>query len=421
MPSTRRRYLAALGSAAGASTLAGCLSGSPPDVTTSWPRRDATNAHTGRVETDGPTSDLHTRWRSSVATMDYPGTSVRSPVVGDGTVYVLDQSPTTGDGARLSAFDAERGQKRWAKRVTDPPQSEAETWDVPDSLVLDGDDLFFRTYAGVHRVTTDGEHRWTFGALGPTGRAATPVVADALVVVGSNDAAVYGLDRASGDVRWRTPTSGGVGHVAAADGVVYAPVRGSDPHLLALDVESGAERWRWDGPGGAGTPSVGDDGLVVPLREGGDDYAMAVLDPETRAVRWREPIAGRWTDSGLALAGGRVHSIGEDGLVARSLADGSVEWRFGGRDERDATVYTTPTVADDTVYVAGYAESSGKVTALDAATGAVRGRVTFRENESVDDNVVAVTDGLLYVTTTRNDVVAVGECETSLFERCLVG
>jgi len=417
MPSSRRQFLAAVG-AASAASLAGCLSGGTATVTTAWRRRSATNGHVGRVNTDGPTGVLDVAWRTSIGTTDYPGTNVRSPVVSDRTLYALDQSPTTGDGARLTALDAESGEKQWAKRVTTPSPSEAGTWDVPDSLVLDGNDLFFRTYTGLHRVGTDGEHRWTFSAFGPTGRPATPVVTADLVIAGSNDDAVYGVDRESGEQRWRTPVSDRVDHVAAADGVVYAPVQGTAPHLLALDLETGKEQWRFGGAV-AGSPSVDGKALVVPLHKNDENDELVVLDPKTHAIRWREPIARRWTKSGLALDDDRVYFIGDDGLVARDLSDGSKAWRFGGNGHVEASVYTTPAIAGDTVYVAGDGESRGKVTALAAATGETRGTVAFEKNESVDRNVPAVTDGLFYVVTSENDVVAVGECDTALFGRCL--
>lgn len=418
MPSSRRQFLAAVGTASAAS-LGGCLSNGTPTVTTAWRRRGATNGHVGRVDTDGPTGVLNVAWRTSIGTNDYPGTNARSPVVADSTLYALDQSPTTGDGARITALDAESGEKQWAKRVTPPAPREPGTWVVPDSLVLDGEDLFFRTYTGLHRVGTDGERRWTFGAFGPTGRPATPVVTADLVIAGSNGDAIYGIDRESGEQRWRTPVSDGVNHVAAADGVVYAPVQGSDPHLLVLDLKTGKEQWRFDGAV-AGSPSVDNDALVVPLHKNDDNDELVILDPETHATRWREPIAQRWTKSGLALDDDRIYSIGDDGLVARDRTDGSKAWCFGGNGHANASVYTTPTVAGDTVYVAGYAESSGKVTALAAATGETRGTISFEKNESVDHNVPAVTDGLFFLVTSENDVVAVGECDAALFGRCLV-
>jgi hypothetical protein len=69
-------------------------------------------------------------------------------------------------------------------------------------------------------------------------------IADGMVFVGSRDGAIYGLDEATGERRWRVSHGGSwvIGSPAVADGRVY--VGSSDGHFAqALDRASGRELW----------------------------------------------------------------------------------------------------------------------------------------------------------------------------------
>ncbi|HYN90177.1 MAG TPA: PQQ-binding-like beta-propeller repeat protein, partial [Ardenticatenaceae bacterium] len=71
--------------------------------------------------------------------------------------------------------------------------------------------------------------------------------ADALVLIGSDDGAVYAIDPATGQQRWLYPTGDAIeAPVVVADGVAYVGNRGET--LYALDAATGEELWA----GGAG-------------------------------------------------------------------------------------------------------------------------------------------------------------------------
>ena len=126
--------------------------------------------------------------------------------------------------------------------------------------------------------------------------------------------------------------------------------------LAAESVELGGLAWRFTTGGEVrSTPAVA-EGLAV---FGSNDGFLYAAEVKTGAEKWKVNLGGAVTSS-PAIARGLVIVMGHDGrLQARKLADGSPVWTMAtgpdlslGDDPRMFDLWdSSPTVADDTVYV----------------------------------------------------------------------
>ncbi|MGY6410186.1 MAG: outer membrane protein assembly factor BamB family protein [Alkalilacustris sp.] len=148
--------------------------------------------------------------------------------------------------------------------------------------------------------------------------------------------------------------------------------------LVALEPASGAVLWsrRFEAPLTA-PPAVA-DGRVFVVGSDGTGWA---IDAATGQALWQLPgvpsAAGMVGGAAPAVAGGRVLMPFASGdVVGASAATGAQDWRTrvaGQRLGRTAALVTDiagdPVVVDGTVFVGN---RSGRVAALDAASGAIR-------------------------------------------------
>jgi outer membrane protein assembly factor BamB len=213
-----------------------------------------------------------------------------------------------------------------------------------------------------------------------------------LVFAGSAAGQLYGIDVATGLVRWRTPVGDSKRTVVAAPvvshGLVVAgftdfgqPVGGG---VVAVDEATGRVRWRRRFPtprpatvetGPAGGPVVAGDLVAIGRRDG----VVEAIDRRTGMVRWSVPPVrplGRLADEvrhdfrALALAG-RALVVGSlTGQVAAvDLAAGHVRWRVA---VSPTSVAFSMAARDRTAYVPFM---SGEIVAIDVGSGAERWRV----------------------------------------------
>lgn len=154
------------------------------------------------------------------------GPVLASPAIGpDGTVYI-----GANDG-RLHALDGATGQKRW-----DYPLEgaiEASPAIGPDGMIYCG------SGAGVlHAIQPDGERRWVFVTHVPTGDpiVSTPAIrADGTIIFGSGTSAVFAVNAADGQQKWKLNTGDWVDSspVIGPDGTIY--VGSYDKKLYAIN------------------------------------------------------------------------------------------------------------------------------------------------------------------------------------------
>ena len=91
---------------------------------------------------------------------------------------------------------------------------------------------------------SDGKLLWQFAA--EMRIVGTPAVADGVVVFGSADHNIYGVDAKKGKQLWKIETSAAVlGAVTICDGTAY--LGGSDGKFWAIDIHTGNKVWTFDG------------------------------------------------------------------------------------------------------------------------------------------------------------------------------
>lgn len=185
----------------------------------------------------------------------------------------------------------------------------------------------------------------------------SPAVGGGLVVVGSDDGSVYGLDAKTGARAWKRPTGGPVrSSPTLAGNRVF--VGSNDGNLYALDLLTGTVVWKVSiGFEIVSSPAVAGNTVVV-----GSNHLYA-FDVANGARRWafapQQPIV-----SSPAIAGDTVVVGSNDHLVyGIALADGKERWHLRTAD----AVQSSPTIAGGVAYVGGL---DGNVYAANAETGA---------------------------------------------------
>lgn len=189
---------------------------------------------------------------------------------------------------------------------------------VGDDVVVVGSDD--GSLYGIDRAT--GSERWTYGTGGAV--SSSPAITDGpegpTAVVGSRDGSVHAVSVADGAPRWSTPLGFEiVSSPAVANGVA---VVGAD-RLYGLGVADGAERWELATDGVViSSPAISDD-LVVVGSEGGTLYGVGLDDGEQR---WTADLGGAIQSSPRTADGTAFVGTLEGELHAVDLGDGSILW-----------------------------------------------------------------------------------------------
>ncbi|MEW6635903.1 MAG: PQQ-binding-like beta-propeller repeat protein [Actinomycetota bacterium] len=202
---------------------------------------------------------------------------------------------------RLYALDA-RGLFLWSFQAEDNIASRPAI--AGDVVIFGSED---RNVYGVEATT--GEERWRLETGGPV--VSSPALAAGVAVIGSDDGAVYGIDPATGKRRWLHLTEGPIeAPVVAADGVAYVASRSGE--LVALDAESGEEIWTSAPADVLRTAAAVGPSAVFAVD---DNYDLLAFDRETGRKLW-EVLSDSYAGPPL-LAGGEILVASQDGYVDR--------------------------------------------------------------------------------------------------------
>ncbi|MGN6314414.1 MAG: outer membrane protein assembly factor BamB [Rhodanobacteraceae bacterium] len=245
-----------------------------------------------------PTVQVQRLWKESIG--DGSGRSgVRlAPAYADGKLYVASV-----DG-KLAALDANTGKTIWR------------------------DDTRTHGWFGFgHKHYPDARY------------AGGPSVSGDLLVVGTLDGHVYGMDAATGKQRWAAEVSDEVVSPPAIDnGVVYA--RTNDGRIYALDAATGARKWVND-QGDVPLLSLRGNGPLLVAHGvvfyGSDDGKIVALRSDTGSAQWQQAIAkgeGRSdieklddADDTLLLDGDTLYATAYHGQIASIDAPtGRINW-----------------------------------------------------------------------------------------------
>ena len=242
-----------------------------------------------------------------------------------------------------------------------------------------------------------------------------PAVAGDLVVFGTGDGRLQGLDAATGALRWETAAGAGPifgTRIVHQDGVVLATTQTA---TVAVEAGTGRLLWRYAAPAGPRGASPAEPGFVGKAYLDADHDAaylpawggtVSAVDLRTGRVRWvwsfGPALPNRAGVSGVRVSGDTVFATAwhwlvpngvrsEVSLLALDRGAGRELWRAALPGEGSGTgPWTQPLVVGNRV-VTGAAD--GGVVAVDRASGAVAWRA-----DGASGHVAAVLDGgVVYV------------------------
>jgi outer membrane protein assembly factor BamB len=258
------------------------------------------------------------------------------PVIAGGRIFTLDARATA------SAFST-GGQLLWQRAVVPPDAARPDA--AGGGLATDGATLFVST--GYGRLTAldaaTGQPRWSQDLDAP-GSSAPTILGD-LVLLVSRDSTAWGLEAATGRIRWTVP---GLPSTAT-----YA--------------------------GGAGVAARGDT-VILPHPSG----EVRAVFPEGGLVRWTSIVAGQRQGSAAAYAATDIG--GDPVLVGNTVYVGNVSGRTAALDAASGeTLWSVAEGAVSPVWPAGdsvfLVNDLGQLLRLDAASGAVIWRVALPQAE----------------------------------------
>ena len=250
----------------------------------------------------------------------------------------------------------------------------------------------------VYKVDTKiGSELWRFPVTGSVQVVlyAPPLLNENSIFVGDLANKFHQLDAAGGSELWSfTQAKGWFQAKAATNGnVIIAP--SSDRNVYALNMD-GTLKWKFSGEFGfVAEPLIIGDSVII----AGLDHKLIALNIENGDLLWETELKGSLiAPPAYDAASGSlfVGSLGKE-LLSIDSKTGKRNWSFGDNGEITA-VYATPILVEDGLI---FTDESGKVFALDQATGAVRwtldaGGETMAGLLRVDDTfVIALEKGEL--------------------------
>jgi outer membrane protein assembly factor BamB len=354
-------------------TLAGVTVVLPPPTTNAeWPQAGGNAAKSiGHLTlAEAPTR----AWIASIPGNGKARRLAASPVVGNGTLFVVD---TQGS---IEALDAATGGRRWTHPLEVTKDLRPSNFGGGVSYA-DG-----RVYATsgsgdvVALNAADGAEVWRVKPAGPL--RGSPTIAFNALYVMSQDNQIFALSVTDGKILWQeaaaTGTQGvfGVGAPAAGQGTVIGGY--SSGELVAYRYENGRNLWSDALARTSISTSVGtltdvdadpiiDNGRVYALGQGG---RIAAYELVTGQRIWELSLAGISTP---AIAGEWLFTLTDDArLLAISRANGKIRWvtqmqRWRNpKNKTNAVFWTGPVLANNRLWIAS---STGEVQSVDVNTG----------------------------------------------------
>lgn len=196
--------------------------------------------------------------------------------------------------------------------------------------------------------------------------AASPVVANGIIYIGSLSGTMYALDASAGTLKWQHSLSGQIWSTAAVvQGVVY--IGSTDDNVYALDAATGNPSWPqpFHTNGSVESSPAVVNGVVYISSFDDNVYA---LDAATGKSIWPQPFATHGhLYSSPAVVGGIVYIGSFDGDVyAIDATTGQQKWFYPAGQ----SIYSSPAIVHGIVYVGGaFNATTGDVFALNALTG----------------------------------------------------
>jgi outer membrane protein assembly factor BamB len=192
------------------------------------------------------------------------------------------------------------------------------------------------------------------------GRAPNTQTATELLIVGSHDGALYGVDALDATIRWRTLTGDRVYSTALVTATPTLYVGTDNDRFFSVEPQSnrGSVQWALATDDDADTSAGQADDGTIRFSAGRVLYAVR---PDL-TVLWRLALPSKLYSSPVVLADGTTLLGCQDDKIYCITPQGTVRWSFATGADVDAT----PAVMADSVYVGS---DDGYLYALQISTG----------------------------------------------------
>jgi outer membrane protein assembly factor BamB len=320
------------------------------------------------------------------------------PVIYKNLVYIL-------AGQSLSVLN-KSGELQWQYKL------KAKTY---SKVVIENDTIYLLADNGLHAITTNGESKWFFASkdkpLSIEGETwgwgkgqfvdpwswyrSSPIVANDKVIFG-NAQGTYALSSKTGEKIWHVNTGVTQTKPAYYEGIV---VIGSwDNHLYGINENDGSIAWKfvsrtpqgemadWNGWDGFNLDPVIYNGVIYVGNRGSYFYA---INAKTGVEKWSSQYAGTWVGSAAIESNGEIFFGTSDGfsLVGLNAKSGSQTLLH----TNDFYNFAQPQVNNKTIY---FATVSGQLIAVDRKTS--QSELIFSTPQSLKNlpDVIKETGGL---------------------------
>jgi outer membrane protein assembly factor BamB len=351
--------------------------------------------------TEKLSAPLGVLWKHATSVYADKG-NTSGPIISNGTVYFPSRS-------QVIAVDANTGELKWKA-----PQADVNDRTVPTisaTPVTNGEFIYVPTVD--NRVTAykcdDGTVVWQFTTGAPV--RSSPTMVDDMVVFGSDDDFVYGIDARTGDLRWKS--NDGKGHdTRLSDNANGSPVyyggslyiNSADMKMWSLDARSGRVIWMQR----MTAPSIG----ISPVAFNGKIYMAAgatMYQFRPRGGVFRSYPLQQWVENDISSTplitdnywyfgdrNGFFHAVTSSGKQALD-SDGQ-PWKI----KLEGKPVAAPLMTADTIYVT---TDRGFIYGIDPAKGKITWTYRTEAPRGIDPLLsyyplrapMAVSNGRLYV------------------------
>ena len=366
--------------------------------------------------------DLPTEWslaQNIVWREEIPGGGWSSPIIQRGRIYLTTAVQSSSGGTlslRVLCLDTHTGKTLWNTQVfsTSPVQGHQKNSHASPTPITDGDRIYahFGPY-GTAALGLNGQILWHNTSLKYSsvhGNGGSPILAGEALIFscdGASNPFIVGLNKATGEVLWRTQRNAGAKRTFSFSTPLALTVNGrtqvispTSGAVIAYDPKDGKEIWRVHYPEGYSVVPcpVAGHGLVY-VSSAFDNPVLYAIRPDGRGdvtkshVAWSISKGAPKTCSPL-LADDEIYFLSDAGIMTCANAKtGAIHWqeRVGGNYS------ASPVFGDGKIFVQS---EEGVGTALKAGkTFEVLARNDLKERSLAS---YAIDDGVIYIRTAKH-------------------